>query len=190
MVFYLYLRRTKIQAIDFRLEKDGREVGNYNSKRKALSDALSCFEQSVQTQEAIANRIGMATSLMAKGRCYLDLSDYNGAEATLRASRNIFREAELGFRVVANNLSLAKVYVENDDTKSASECLEEAHTIASEQNRTADLARVSHLEALVLIRENADPKEKFETAIAEFESIGRSRDAKMVSEDLDSYNME
>ena len=165
-------------------------LGYVHSKRKALNDALSCFEQSVQTQEVIANRIGMATSLMAKGRCYLDLSDYNGAEATLRASRNIFREAELGFRVVANNLSLAKVYLENDDTKSASECLEEAHTIASEQNRTADLARVSHLEALVLIKDGADPKEKFEAAIAKFESIGRSREAKAVLEDYESYNMQ
>ncbi|MEE2658886.1 MAG: adenylate/guanylate cyclase domain-containing protein [Candidatus Latescibacterota bacterium] len=162
-------------------------LGYVHSKRKELSEALSCFEQAVETQEAIANRIGVATSLMAKGRCYLDLSDYGGAETTLRASRNIFRDAELGFRVVANNLSLARVYLESGETESASECLAEARVIASEQNRTADLARVSHLEALVLIKKGADPKEKFENAISEFESIGRAREAASVSDDYDSY---
>ena len=51
----------------------------------------------------------------------------------------------------------------------------------------ADLARVSHLEALLLIKNGADPKEQFETAIEGFESIGRSRDAAAVSKDYDAY---
>ena len=163
-------------------------LGYVHSKRNSLSEALDSFEKSTAIAENIGNRLGMATSLMAKGRCYLDLSDYENSESVLRRSLQMFRDADLGFRIVANDLSLAKVYVEKGDTSMAMDCLNEAREIAVEQERVSDLAKVDHMEGLVLIKEGSDPSKKFADAIKGYESLGRSRDAAEVQRDLEAYS--
>ena len=69
----------------------------------------------------------------------------------------------------------------------ASECMREARAIALETNSVADLGKINHMDGHILIKEGNDPREKFNEAMATFESLGRTQDVAEVAEDLSAY---
>ena len=160
-------------------------LGYVYDKRNERDTALDYFESSIVTLEKIGNRYGAGTSLMAKGRCYMDMDRLDEAESVLLRALNIHRELNLNLKITANEIALARVYAGNDNYQTARTHLNEARTIAEADDNRSDLGKVAHQEALLLAREGVDPRSKFEEAITLFETLGRQRDVERVRSDMD-----
>jgi tetratricopeptide (TPR) repeat protein len=162
-------------------------LGYVHNKRKELQTALEYFEQSTTIMEKIGNRYGAGTALMAKGRCYIDMGRLDEAESVLGRSLQIHRDLDLNLKIVANELAMAKVHLEKDDTRSAREHLAEAKDIAAAEDNRSDLAKISRLEAHLLVKEGQDPGPKFEETIAALGSLGKERDVSQIIEEFETY---
>lgn len=162
-------------------------LGYVYDKRNERDTALDYFESAIVTMEKIGNRYGAGTSLMAKGRCYMDMDRLDEAESVLIRALKNHRELNLNLKITANEIALAKVYTGTDNYQTARTHLSKARTIAEADDNRSDLGKVTHQEALLLAREGVDPRSKFEEAITLFETLGRQRDVVRVRSDMDKH---
>ena len=163
-------------------------LGYVYDKRKEPETALDYFESAIVTMDKIGNRYGAGTALMAKGRCYMDMDQFDDAESVLLRGLKIHRELNLNLKIVANEIALARVYAGKENYQNARTHLSEARTIAEADENRSDLGKVAHQEALLLVREGTeDPRDKFEEAISLFDALGRQRDVERVRSDMDKH---
>lgn len=164
-------------------------LGYVYDKRNEWDTALDYFESSIVTMEKIGNQYGAGTALMAKGRCYMDMGRLDEAESVLSRGLKIHRALNLSLKIIANDLALARVYLSKDAFDKARSYLEEARAIAVSDDNKSDLAKITHMEAMVLAKEGQDAHPKYQQAIAMFQALGRDRDASRVQADLEAYKV-
>jgi len=155
-------------------------LGYLRTKRNEMDEALDHFTKSADAMDRIGNRIGSATALLAKGRCYSDIKRYDEAEIALLSALRNFRELEILKRVVATQISLASVLLDKKDTQSAHEQIDDAISTVIDDNNKSDLAKLKRLSARAF-RQNGKEQESdknYEDAYGLFIELGREKDAK------------
>ena len=77
------------------------------------------------------------------------------AESVQNRSLRIHQDLNLKLKIVANLLTLVRVYLDLDEMDSARRCLADARKLASEENNRSDLEKIAGLEELVKAKELA-----------------------------------
>ncbi|HEY5720430.1 MAG TPA: tetratricopeptide repeat protein, partial [Gammaproteobacteria bacterium] len=121
-------------------------LGYLHNKRNEQDQALDCFDRSLEMMERIGNRFGIGTALMAKGRCYADMHQFEHAEATLRRAQKLHAELDLHKKFVAGSLSLARLYLGEGRGDDARQVLDEARQIAEANGYERDLDKIGEME--------------------------------------------
>ncbi len=163
-------------------------LGYLENKRKNLEAAIDHFNKSHEIMERIGNLFGAGTALMSKGRCYMDLERLDESESALLQSLRIHKDMGLKRKTAANELAIGKVYLAKGENKPARDHLEAARQVAQEEGYSSDLARITHQEARLLIKEGKSPDKKFQEAIDLFKGLGREREADSISKELESFS--
>ena len=161
-------------------------MGYVHNKRGEFATAVEFFDKSIATMEKIGNRYGMGTALMAKGRGYLDLDLLEEAEHVLHKALQIHKSLRLPFKIVANEITLAKVYIRQGNLEVASAHLAYAREIAGTHNNASDLAKIAHIEARILAENGADASDKFQEAINHLKALGREQEVAWIMQEFKS----
>lgn len=169
-----------------------RQIGNLHlslgylyTKRNEMEEALKNFSLSAETMGRIGNRVGSAIALLAKGRCYADMGNYDSAEMSLLSALRQFKEMEMDRRVVATEVSLINVFLDKKETSSAFEYINEAKEIAKNHDFDSDLGKLARLEgrAFRFDGKEKDSDKKYGEAIEIFTKLKRKRDIDSVSKE-------
>ncbi|MBF0188296.1 MAG: tetratricopeptide repeat protein [Magnetococcales bacterium] len=158
-------------------------LGFLYSKKGKPEKALGLFDRAHDIMERIGNRFGSGAALLNKGRCLMDLNRYDEAQAALIPALDLHTKLELPSKIVANEIDLATVLIQQNDHQGARRHIQSAYERAREENLTAEQAKASRLEARLRIKEGHNPDYKFEEAVRLFKSIGRNDEAARVSQE-------
>ena len=177
----------------FKQTHNRRQIGNvelslgylYN-KRGEMDKALEHFTLSANAMDIIGNSVGIATALLAKGRCYEDMKRYDEAEIALLSALRQYRELEMDRRVVATDVTLINVLLDKKDVIDAYKHIEEAMIVANQHDFKSDVGKLNRLWGRTLRydgKEN-EAKNKYQDAFKIFTQLGREKDAKSVKKEL------
>lgn len=159
-------------------------LGYVLNRRGENDEALSHFARSCELMERLGNRYGAGAALLAKGRVYMDLNRLDDAEQALLQALRFHREVEVGKKVVANQLALAKVCHLKQDWQEALRHLGDAQALALQEGYTSDLAKAKQMEGSLQAACGQDPRPALEEAQRLFLALGRAREAEAVAREL------
>ena len=170
-----------------------RQIGNvelslgylYN-KRGEMQEALDHFTLSAKAMDMIGNSVGIATALLAKGRCYEDMKRYDEAEISLLSALRRYRELHMDRRAVATDVTLINVLLDKKDIVDAYKHIEEAMKIAQEHNFESDIGKLNRLWARTLRYDGKEQEahNKYEEAYNKFMELNRQKDAQSVKKEM------
>lgn len=177
----------------FKETHNRRQIGNvelslgylYN-KRGEMNEALEHFTLSATAMDMIGNSVGIATALLAKGRCFEDMKRYDEAEIALLSALRQYRELDMDRRLVATDVTLINVLLDKKDVIDAYKHIEEAMKIANKHNFKSDIGKLNRLWGRTLRYEGKEEeaKQKYEDAFKVFTELGREKDANSVKKEL------
>ena len=179
----------------FKEIKNRRQIGNVElslgylrTKRNEHEEALGNFTRSAETMDRIGNKVGSATALLAKGRCYSDMKRFDEAELVILQALRNYQDLNMDMRSVAATISLINVLINKNELEEAVNYINRAKAIAGKDNFSSDLGKLIRLDAKVL-RINGKDKEadaKYQEAYKIFTDLGRAKDAKSVEKEWKS----
>ena len=177
----------------FKQTHNRRQIGNvelslgylYN-KRGEMDEALEYFTLCANTMDIIGNSVGIATALLAKGRCYEDMKRYDEAEIALLSALKQYRELEMDRRLVATYVTLINVTLDKKDIIDSYKHIEGAMKVANLNDFKSDIGKLNRLWGRTLRYDGkqSEAKSKYEDAFNIFTELGREKEANSVKQEL------